>query len=277
MRQAPLLSLLLILGCGTYSPLDSHYNRGVEFYDDGRLPEAIREYRLAIEDDPSNVRARFNLAVCFHDQGKKADAAAEYGEVLKLDPGNARALVSLASIRADDGKEADALALLEQAAQADRHSAFPRSSLAAYYERKGNLDRAIEEYRASVAVEPGHATGHAGIARILSKRGAFEDAAAEYDLALAADGDDIATLIAASEAREKLGEMKAAMLLLERALVHVKDRPTLWIRLAKCYESQDRLEDAVAALWEARGVEPGNPDVGPRLKSLYAKLAAKEK
>jgi len=162
MTRAFLLGLLLLAGCSSYSPLDSHYNRGVEFYDDGRLPDAIREYRLAIEDDPSNVRARYNLAVCFHDQGKKADAATEYEEVLKRDPGNARALVSLASIKADDGKDADALALLEKAAQADRHSAFPQSSLGAYYERKGNADRAMEAYKASVAIEPGHATATRG-------------------------------------------------------------------------------------------------------------------
>lgn len=278
MRRAALGALLLLAaGCGSYSPLDSHYNRGVEFYDDGRLPDAIREYRLAIEDDPANVRARFNLAVCFHDQGKKAEAAAGYEEVLRLDPDNARALVSLASLKADDGKDAEAVELLKKAAAADPHSGFPRSSLAAYHERRGNLDRAMDAYKSSVAAEPGHAPGHAGIARILSARGSYQDAAAEYDLALASDGNDLATLIGASEAREKIGEIRAAMLLLERALVHIKDRPALWIRLSRYYEAEGRLEDAVAALWEARGAEPGNAEVGPRLKSLYGKLGAREK
>jgi tetratricopeptide (TPR) repeat protein len=275
-RRAVLL-LLALSSCSTYSPLDSHYNRGVEFYDDGRLPDAIREYQLALQDNPENLRAHYNLAVCFHDQGKKDDAAAEYGEVLRLDPANARALVSLASIRADEKKDAEAKELLEKAVAADKHSAFPSSSLGAYYERRGDLDRAMEAYKASVAVEPDHAPGHCGIARILSKRGAFEDAAAEYELALASDGSDIAVLLAASEAREKTGEIKAAMLLLERALIHVKDRPALWIRLARYYEVQERLEDAVAALWEARGLDPANVDVGPRLKALYAKLGAKER
>jgi cytochrome c-type biogenesis protein CcmH/NrfG len=67
------------------------------------------------------------------------------------------------------------------------------------------------------------------------------------------------------------------MLLLERALVHVQDRPALWIRLARLYESQGRLEDAVASLWEARAIEPANAEVGPRLKALYEKLSAKER
>jgi tetratricopeptide (TPR) repeat protein len=95
-------STLLSAGCSSYSPLDSHYNRGVEFYDDGKLPDAIREYRMAIEDNPANVRAHYNLAVCYHDQGKRAEAAAEYDAVLRLDPANARAMVSLASLKADE-------------------------------------------------------------------------------------------------------------------------------------------------------------------------------
>ena len=57
MRRAALV-LVLAAGCSTYSPLDSHYNRGVEFYDQGKLADAIREYRLAIEDNPESYRAR---------------------------------------------------------------------------------------------------------------------------------------------------------------------------------------------------------------------------
>jgi tetratricopeptide (TPR) repeat protein len=67
------------------------------------------------------------------------------------------------------------------------------------------------------------------------------------------------------------------MLQLERALVDVKDRAALYVRLARLYESQGRLEDAVAALWEARAIEPSNAEVGPRLKALYERLALRER
>jgi tetratricopeptide (TPR) repeat protein len=270
-------AVLLLLGCGTYSPLDSHYNRGVEYYDQGRLYDAEREYEMALDDDPGNVHAHYNLGVCFHDQGKLVDAAREYETVLRLNPQNARALVSLASVRNEEKREAEALTLLEHAAEADPNSGFPKSSLGAYFERKGDLDVALRSYRESIAREPGHASGHAGVARILLRRGEMAGALSEFDLALAADPDDVAVLLASSEAREMAGDRVTAILHLERALVHIKHRAALWTRLADLYTQEGRLEDAVAALWEARGADRADAGVGPRLKILYSKLAEREK
>ncbi len=271
MRRAGLL-LVLLAGCGTYSPLDSHYNRGVEYYDQGRLADAIREYRMALDDEPGHVRARFNLAVCFHDQGKAEDAEREYRKVLELQPENARALVSLAALRPEE----EARGLLERACRADPHSGFPRSSLAAWHERRGETELALAEYRASVAVEPAHATGHGGVARILDRQGDLEGAAAAWARALESDPDDVASLAGASATLERKGDAPAAMLRLERALVHVPDRADLWLRLGALYEALGRLEDAVAALWQARAADPSSP-VGPRLKALYGKLEARER
>lgn len=267
--------LLLLAGCGTYTPLDSHYNRGVEFYDQGRLADAIREYKLALDDEPEHYRARYNLAVCHHDQGKLDDAAREYEEVLRLRPDNARALVAIASIRSEQGREADALELLARAAAADPDAGFPRSALARHWEKK-DPDKALAEYRESVRIEPGHAPGHAGIARLLASRGDLEGAGAEYAKALAADGDDVASLIGSSEIREKTGDARGAMLHLERALVHVNGRADLWLRLAGLYEKQDRLEDAVSALWQVRSIEPAHAAAASRLKALYARLASRD-
>jgi Tfp pilus assembly protein PilF len=181
--------------------------------------------------------------------------------------------VSLAALRPDE----EARALIERACAADPHSGFPRSSLAAWHERKGDAEGALREYRAAVATEPSHATGHAGIARILTGRGDLEGAASAYDRALSADPDDVASLVGSAEVRDKKGDAKTAALHLERALVHVPGRADLWLRLAGHYETLGRLENAVAALWEARAIDPQANPIGPRLRALYEKLAEKER
>jgi len=272
-----ILFLLALPGCGSYSPLDSPYNRGVEYYDQGRLGEAIREYRRAIEEDPQNYRARFNLAVCFQDQGKLDAALREYGETLRIQPRNARALVNMASILTLQGKDREALELLEGAVQADPDSGFPRSSLGAYYERKGDLDRALAEYRKSVAIEPEHITGHYRLGKLLQESGKLDEALAEFEAALAVDPDDVASLLASAGAREAGGDEKGASLYLERALVFVPRRGDLWLWISRLYEAQDRLEDAVSALWRARAILPEDSTIRPRLASLYARLLEAER
>jgi tetratricopeptide (TPR) repeat protein len=254
-RLAPALALLA--ACSTYSPLDSHYNRGVEFYDRGDRAEAIREYTLAIEDDPEHYRAHYNLAVCLQDLGKLDEA-----------------LVNLAALRLEQGREAEALPLLERAARSDPDSGFPRSSLGSYHERKGDLARAEAEYRASVALEPAHVAGHHRLGLLLARRGDLEGAVAEFDAALDSHPDDLATLLASSEARERKGDSRGALLHLERALERARDRADLWVRLAALYEAEGRLEDAMAALWEARAV---GADVKQRLASLHSRLAGRER
>jgi tetratricopeptide (TPR) repeat protein len=185
--------------------------------------------------------------------------------------------VSLASVRAEQGRDEEALALLRRAAEAEPDSGFPRSCLGAFYERKGDPERALAAYRASVEVEPSHAAGHAGIGRILLSRGEVAGACAAFEAALAADPDDVAVLLGAAEARERADDRKGAARLLERALVHAPDRGDLWWRLAGLYEAEERLEDAVAALWEARARRPElAPEAGARLRRLYLRLAERE-
>jgi len=159
----------------------------------------------------------------------------------------------------------------------DPKSGFPRSSLGSYYEGKGELDRALEEYQASVKIDPDHGVGHYRIGLTLSKKEDWKGASDAFDAALAGDPDDVATLDAAAAVRERQGDARGAMLFLERALVHVPDRGDLWVRLATQYDQLGRLEDAVAALWEARAFRAPASVVGPQLRSLYERLAHQER
>ena len=69
MKRAVLLFVLLA-GCGSYTPLDTHYNKGVEFYDQGRLQDAIRDRRLATPEAILDVAIQFAWGLHYaHEQG----------------------------------------------------------------------------------------------------------------------------------------------------------------------------------------------------------------
>jgi Tfp pilus assembly protein PilF len=62
------------------------------FFNQGKVDEAIKEFRRALELDPYYVDAHANLATALQQQGKVEEAAAEWRETLALQPDNATAL-----------------------------------------------------------------------------------------------------------------------------------------------------------------------------------------
>ena len=62
------------------------HNLGSEFGKRGRLEEAIREYKTALELEPNYPEARKNLGNAYALQGRVEEAIMEYNEALRLKP-----------------------------------------------------------------------------------------------------------------------------------------------------------------------------------------------
>src|SRR5256885_1186438 len=75
---------------------DEHNSRGIELADRGWLDEAIKEFRKAIELDPSSAHAHDNLATVYSEKKLYAQALEEYLTALKLEPESPTAHYNLA-------------------------------------------------------------------------------------------------------------------------------------------------------------------------------------
>ena len=68
LRYIPSLLLLIIFfvgGCGVQDP--DYYNRmGVYLDSQGKIDDAMRNYKKSLRIDPSNREAHYNLAVAYH-------------------------------------------------------------------------------------------------------------------------------------------------------------------------------------------------------------------
>src|SRR5262249_21097233 len=69
----------------------AHHNLGLCWQAQGRLDEAVAEYRRATELDPKFARAHNKLGVCLQAQGRLEEAIAEYRRALATDPDEALA------------------------------------------------------------------------------------------------------------------------------------------------------------------------------------------
>jgi tetratricopeptide (TPR) repeat protein len=88
----------------------AHNNLGNGLREQGKLQEAVAEYRQAIALDPKLALAHNNLGTALHQQGKRDEALAECREALALDPKLAVAHCNLGKALREQGQFAAALA-----------------------------------------------------------------------------------------------------------------------------------------------------------------------
>jgi serine/threonine-protein kinase len=86
-------------------------------WDQGRTHEAFREIRKAYDMDPLSIAANLYMAKVYSFEGAHGRAAAQYRKILDLDPSQARVHVNMAWIELETGKREAAVRSLEKARQ----------------------------------------------------------------------------------------------------------------------------------------------------------------
>lgn len=114
--------------------------------DDLKLRQEAREqYRLAVVQNPSDVKAVTRLGDVAVDHGDLDGAAGEYKKALTLAPNNADALLGLARVYTEKGDAKSALPLLERVVASDPTNAQAHYRLSAVYRKLNRPDDAKRE------------------------------------------------------------------------------------------------------------------------------------
>jgi tetratricopeptide (TPR) repeat protein len=111
---------------------NSFDNYGNDLYRQGKLEEAITEFRAAIWLNPYAVDAHGNLGLALADQGKLDEAVAEFRTAIRLSPDRAEPHYDLGLALRKQGKSAEAIAEFRKA----RANARPGSALTQLIDRE---------------------------------------------------------------------------------------------------------------------------------------------
>ena len=103
------------------------------------------EYKLALEENPSDALAAVRLGDICLDRNDLERAAKFYEEALKAATGNTDALIGLARVESDRGADDKALALLQSAASADPSNILVHFRLSALYRKMHRAEDAKRE------------------------------------------------------------------------------------------------------------------------------------
>ena len=203
---------------------DTHNERGIELADRGWLDEAMREFRRAIELDPTSAHAHDNLAAVHAEKKQWREALREYLAALDLEPDSPAGHYNLASfvyghglemaqswlrealavdpeypdahltlglVLADEGRTEEALAELEAAVRLAPQDAHARHELAALLMEEGDHRAAIGHLREVVRREPDAHEAHLDLGTCYAQKGFYAEAERAFLRAAELKPDDV--------------------------------------------------------------------------------------
>ena len=245
----------LLASCATYTPIRTHFNQGVRLYEEENWAGAAREYRLALEEDPCDHRARFNLAVTLEEMGRTDLARAEYEWIIANRPGDLRASANLAAIEIEEGNKEAGYARLQALVDRYETMAMPRVALASHYVRDGRTEEALVLVRQALEIDSSDIEANFLLGRILEERSDFPGARAAYEKSLANAPNDVASLLALGRVERATGKPDLARSYYRRAAGRNRNSLEAHRALAQMAEESGSLEEAVRHLWEVRRLE----------------------
>jgi len=177
--------------------------------------------------------------------GRLDDAERVLRRALEVDPGNSAALNHLGLVRQARGDADGALALFRAAVAADPADPGCRSNLGVALRAASDLEGAVEQYRAVLAIEPDHPRAHANLGVALQSLGQVEEAIVHYRRAIALEPDSARSrynLASALSARRAWDE---AIGLFRQAIELEPEFVAAWSGLADAYAASGEIDQAV--------------------------------
>src|SRR5687767_6982830 len=131
-----------------------------------RYPEAIIEYRRAVQADPRLGRARLQLAFAYASTGDGGNALREYARAAELLPDDDDAQAQAGSFMLMAGRFQDAEALAARMLQRDPNSVQGHILRANALSGLKDLDGAIAEFEKALSLDPNRATTYAELGSV---------------------------------------------------------------------------------------------------------------
>lgn len=164
----------------------AHVNLGMLLYDQGRVDEAVREYRAALAVAPPEADVLGNLGIALHAQGDVAAARTHFEEAVALAPDNAGMRLNLANALAAAGELDGAVAQYLEALRRRPNYPDAHANLANVLAMQGRTNESRAHYEAALELDPDFAEAHRNLALLLLQSGDADGARAHLQAAIRA-------------------------------------------------------------------------------------------
>jgi len=164
-----------------------HYDYASALQKEGRLDEAVEQYKIALQFNPKDAKAHTRLAVALTGQAKFDPAVPHMDTALRLEPNNADFHLVYATLLERIGRNDQARPHFEAAIRLKPDSADAHHSYAEFLAGLGKNDEYISELRRVLQLRPDYPYAELQLADALFAKENLEEAKLHYQAALRTD------------------------------------------------------------------------------------------
>jgi tetratricopeptide (TPR) repeat protein len=152
----------------------AHTGLGDALLDEGRVEQAIAQYRKALGIDPNFANAHFNFGNALVQQGGMDRAMAEYQKTVAIKPDFFQAHYNLGNRLFQMGRVDEAIAQYQATLKIDPSFALAHTNLGIAFSQKGEMEKAVAEFEEVVRLNPhdGDAQNNLARAREIARQSA---------------------------------------------------------------------------------------------------------
>jgi Flp pilus assembly protein TadD len=163
----------------TYEIL-THFNLGVQFYQQRNYSKAIQSYQKVIKLDPTYVEAYNNLGITYQELGDFDKAFEAYQKSVEINPQYEKGYNNLGILYYLQGHHEEALEAFKKALAINPNSIESHVNLGVLFKKQGQLNKAIESYQNALEINPLLREVHYNIALLYEQSGNIEPAIGHY-------------------------------------------------------------------------------------------------
>src|SRR5216117_789359 len=164
-----------------------HFDYGSALQKEGKLEEAIEQYKTAIQFNPKYAEAHMNLGATLSGQAKFDAAVPHMETALRLQPNNGDFHLMYANLLQRIGRNNDAALHFETGTRLKPNSPDAHYSYAAFLAAVGKNDEYVSELRTVLRLKPNYPYAELRLADGLFANGNLKEAKGHYLAALRAD------------------------------------------------------------------------------------------
>jgi tetratricopeptide (TPR) repeat protein len=194
------------------------YNLGIVLERQGRIEDAIRQFRACLDRDPHYVAAAYNLGRLLHKTGRFEEAATAHRQALASDPRHVLSLVGLGEALRAVGRLDDARRAYVSATEVDGGNAYAWNGLGATLAQGGRPAEAEVAFRRALALEPQRPDIRTNLGWALLDQGKAREAETFFREAMRARPDHLGTRDGLARALAESGRVPEARALFEETL-----------------------------------------------------------